>query len=210
MTDAAKLFCVGLTGGVGAGKSVLAATLKSFGARIVDADDIGRTLTSPGGMGVSPVGDALGKWALASDGGLQRSEIRRRVFADSALRKKLESVLHPLIRNEIRKALSDERERGNAPYAVLSAPLLLESQSLLKLCDRVVVVRCDLQTRITRAAKRDNTDEQSIRAIASAQMSDPERIARADEVVDNNGTESDLRTRAEHLHRRLAKLARGD
>lgn len=199
------MFCAGLTGGIGAGKTAAAEMFASRGVLVVDADEVGRDLTAPGGIGVAAAVAALGKWAAAEDGGLNRALIRRRVFADAELRRKLEAALHPLIRTESLRRLSAGE---NGIYGMLSAPLLLESGAMAELCDRVVVVDCDLELQVARAAKRDGADAAQIRAIAAAQMQRAERLARADDVLENNGSLAELEMQVAKLHRKYEGLAR--
>ena len=227
MSAALKMFCVGLTGGIGAGKSAVSALLAARGARVADADAVGRALTAPGGAGATAVRTALGDWTASADGGMNREAVRRKVFADPSLRKKLEAVLHPLIRAETIRILSEPTGRvgrsgrvgrvgraekngdgDGAGYGILSAPLLLESGALTDLCDRILVVDCDLDLRAARAAARDGTDASEIRLIASAQLSRGERLARADDIVENNGGMAELELRVSELHRKYEKLAR--
>ena len=178
------------------------------GARrlVVDADTVGRDLTAAGGAGVSAATAALGEWAAAADGGLNRQLIRGRVFSDPDLRRKLEAALHPLIRAESLRRLSAAEE--GAPYGMLSAPLLFESGVMAELCDRIAVVDCDLELQIARAASRDGVDAAEIRRIAAAQMPRRERLARADDVLENSGTLAELEKRVAELHRKYEGLAR--
>ena len=200
------MFCAGLTGGVGAGKSAAAEMFAARGVLVVDADTVGRDLTAAGGAGVSVATAALGEWAAAADGGLNRQLIRGRIFSDPDLRRKLEAALHPLIRAESLRCLS--AAAGSAPYGMLSAPLLLESGVMAELCDRIAVVDCDLELQIARAASRDGVDAEDIRRIAAAQMPRRERLARADDVLENSGTLAELEKRVAELHRKYEGLAR--
>ena len=199
------MFCAGLTGGVGAGKSAAAEMFAARGVLVVDADTVGRDLTAAGGAGVSAATAALGEWAAAADGGLNRQLIRGRVFSDPDLRRKLEAALHPLIRAESLRRLA---AAGSAPYGMLSAPLLLESGMMAELCDRIAVVDCDLELQIARAASRDGVDAAEIRRIAAAQMPRRERLARADDVLENSGSLAELEKRVAELHRKYEGLAR--
>ena len=205
------MFCVGLTGGIGAGKSAVSAMLRSRGALVADADAVGRALTAPGGAGVAAVRAALGGWTVAPDGGMNREAVRREVFADAAMRKRLEAALHPLIRAEtirrLDEGLSAKKGKGGA-YGVLSAPLLLESGVMTDLCDRILVVDCDLDLQIARAARRDGRDAAEIRTIAAAQLGRAERLARADDVLENNGGLAELELRVAALHRKYGRMAR--
>lgn len=202
------VFCVGLTGGIGAGKSAASALLAEHGARVIDADDLGRALTAPGGAGVGAARTALGAWAVAPDGGLNRPVVRARVFADPALRRKLEAALHPLIRAEAVRRLTAMAQRADFSYAVLSAPLLLETGGLTALCDRIAVVDCAEALQAERAARRDGTTPAEVRRIVAAQWPRERRLARADDVLDNNGDRTALAAQAAALHRRYEKLAR--
>ena len=199
------MFCAGLTGGVGAGKSAAAEMFAARGVLVVDADAVGRDLTAAGGAGVAAATAALGEWAAAADGGLNRQLVRERVFSDPDLRRKLEAALHPLIRAESLRRLA---AAGIAPYGILSAPLLFESGVMAALCDRIAVVDCDLELQIARAASRDGADAAAIRRIAAAQMPRRERLARADDVLENSGTLAELEMRVVELHRKYEGLAR--
>ena len=199
------MFCAGLTGGVGAGKSAAAEMFAARGVLVVDADTVGRDLTAAGGAGVAAAIAALGEWAAAADGGLNRQLVRERVFSDPDLRRKLEAALHPLIRAESLRRLA---AAGSAPYGMLSAPLLFESGVMAELCDRIAVVDCDLELQIARAASRDGADAAAIRRIAAAQMPRRERLARADDVLENSGTLAELEKRVAELHRKYEGLAR--
>ena len=199
------MFCAGLTGGVGAGKSAAAEMFAARGVLVVDADAVGRDLTAAGGAGVAAATAALGEWAAAADGGLNRQLVRERVFSDPDLRRKLEAALHPLIRAESLRRLA---AAGSAPYGMLSAPLLFESGVMAELCDRIAVVDCDLELQIARAASRDGADAAAIRRIAAAQMPRRERLARADDVLENSGTLAELEKRVVELHRKYEGLAR--
>ena len=199
------MFCAGLTGGVGAGKSAAAEMFAARGVLVVDADTVGRDLTAAGGAGVAAATAALGEWAAAADGGLNRQLVRERVFSDPDLRRKLEAALHPLIRAESLRRLA---AAGSAPYGMLSAPLLFESGVMAELCDRIAVVDCDLELQIARAASRDGADAAAIRRIAAAQMPRRERLARADDVLENSGTLAELEKRVAELHRKYEGLAR--
>lgn len=203
-----KMFCVGLTGGIGAGKNAAAEMLTARGAWVVDADVVGKDLTGSGGEGVAAARKALGAWAVTPDGALDRKAVRARVFADPTLRRALEAALHPLIRAETLRRLRSGAERADFSYGVISAPLLLESGALADLCDRILVVDCDVELQIERAARRDGANAEEIRRIAAAQMTRTARRARADDVLDNNGNWAELEARTADIHRKYEKLAR--
>ena len=204
------MFCAGLTGGVGSGKSEAARMFSALGARVVDADAVGRDLTVAGGAGVAAALGALGDWAADAEGGLNRELVRARVFADAGLRGRLEAALHPLIRKEAARRLRTGAEgaEGGEGYAMLCAPLLLESGTMAELCDRIAVVDCAVDLQVERAMRRDGSDAAGIRRIVAAQLGREERLARADDVLENDGDLEGLRRRVAALHAKYERLAR--
>ena len=201
------MFCAGLTGGVGSGKSEAARMFSALGARVVDADAVGRDLTVAGGAGVAAALGALGDWAADAEGGLNRELVRARVFADAGLRGRLEAALHPLIRKEAARRLRTGAEGGEG-YAMLCAPLLLESGTMAELCDRIAVVDCAVDLQVERAMRRDGSDAAGIRRIVAAQLGREERLARADDVLENDGDLEELRRGVAALHAKYERLAR--
>lgn len=197
-------FRVGLTGGVGSGKSTVADILADLGASIVDTDAIARTLTSPGGAAMAAISARFGTQAVTSDGALDRAAMRARVFADPAARQDLEAILHPLIRAESLR-LCDE---ATGTYVVLVVPLLAENLETYRLLmDRVAVVDCEPEQQVARTAMRPGVDEAQARAIVAAQASRAERLSIADDVIENLGDLASLRSRVEQLHELYATLA---
>lgn len=195
-------FVVGLTGGIGSGKSTVAELFVDRGAALVDTDAIAHELTGVGGGAIPMLREAFGPEILTPEGALDRPAMRRRVFADPSARALLEGILHPSIRRE-----SDERCRAaKAPYAILAVPLLIESASYRGRCDRVLVVDCPESLQIERVMARNGMREAEVRAIMAAQASREQRLAAADDVVLNEAGLSQLTHQVEALHRKYMLL----
>lgn len=197
-------FCVGLTGGIGSGKSSAARLFASFGAYVVDVDDISHALTRPGGGAIAEIRAAFGAEAIAADGSLNRAWMRERVFQDAAAKAKLESILHPRIGIEARAQVAS----AQAPYVVLVVPLLLELNAYRDLVQRIVVVDCAEAIQIERTMRRSAISESAVRAIMAAQLPRAQRLAQADDIVHNDGDEAQLRDQVHALHQRYLELAR--
>jgi dephospho-CoA kinase len=197
-------FCVGLTGGIGSGKSVASNMFAEAGAGVVDTDEISRALTAPGGAAIDPIKQRFGPQFVAADGGLDRTRMRAVVFDDMRARRRLESILHPLIRERARAAVGAARQ----PYVILVVPLLFETGAYSDLVQRVAVVDCDESMQVSRASARSRLSEDEVRAVIAAQLPRVERLKRADDVLDNNGSEQALRRQVEALHARYLELAR--
>jgi dephospho-CoA kinase len=197
---------IGLTGGIGSGKSAAAECFGRLGAAVVDTDAIAHELTAPGGAAMPALRRVFGDAVVAPDGRLDREAMRRLVFADPAMRRRLESVLHPLIRD-----LSAERCAGaltaGVPYVILMVPLLVESGDYRRRVARVVVVDCPDELRIARVGTRSGLAPDQVRAIMAAQASREVRLAAADDVIDNSGGLEALTAQVERLHRQYLSLA---
>jgi dephospho-CoA kinase len=198
------MFVVGLTGGVGSGKSTAADMFAELGAGIVDTDRISHELTAPGGAAIPALRDAFGADYIAANGALDRAKMRSLVFSDPAARKKLEAVLHPAIRAEAHARITG----SDRPYVIVVVPLLLETGGYRDLTDRVLVVDCAEEQQLRRTAQRSGVGEDAARAIMAAQLPRAERLARADDVLSNAGSIEDLRRDAARLHARYLDLAR--
>lgn len=191
------MYIVGLTGGIGSGKSTVADLFVARGAALVDTDAIAHELTAPGGAAMSALRARFGDVIVRSDGGLDRAAMRRRVFADAEAKAALEGILHPLIRAE-----SDRRcALAQAPYVILAVPLLVESGTYRARCDRVLVVDCAPETQVARVMARSGLSEAEVRAIIAAQATREARLAAADDVVDNGGHAEALVPQVDALHR---------
>jgi len=194
---------VGLTGGIGSGKSAAADRFAARGATVVDTDAIAHALTAAGGRAMPDIREAFGSSVIAADGSLDRAAMRALAFAEPQVRKRLEAILHPLIREE------SERHCREAPsiYVILAVPLLIESGSYRERCDRICVVDCPESLQIERVKARSGLDEAQIRAIMAAQATREQRRAAADDIVDNGGTLTELNAQIDALHDRYVRCA---
>jgi dephospho-CoA kinase len=193
---------IGLTGGIGSGKSTVADLFAERGARIVDADRLAHQLTAPGGAAMAAIRATFGAAVIAADGSLDRPAMRRLVFADAAERQRLEAILHPLIQT---RALA-EVAAATACYALLVMPLLAETGVLRSLMQRVLVVDCDPATQRQRVMRRSGLSAAEADAIIAAQASREARLALADDVIVNDGGIDELRAQVARLdadYRRL-------
>lgn len=197
-------FCIGLTGGIGSGKSSAARLFAALGAGVVDVDDISHAVTRPDGAAIDDIRREFGAEAIAADGSLNRSRMRELVFADASAKSRLEGILHPLIGRLAREAVA----RALEPYVLLVVPLLLERETYRDVIQRVAVVDCTEQTQIARTMKRSGITEAAVRAIMAAQLTRAERLDKADDVIDNDGDETQLKQQVAALHTRYLTLAR--
>ncbi len=197
------MLVVGLTGGIGSGKSLAAARFEELGVPVLDADRIGRELVAPGREALAAIVQAFGPQVLRPDGGLDRAGLRERIFRDPETRRRLEAILHPRIRREMERRLA----RLRTPYCVLVIPLLLEAGQR-DLVDRVLVVDAPVALQKERVRRRDGLDEATLEAILAAQWDRERRRAAADDLLPNEGTVEELHRRVDALHRRYLALAR--
>ena len=193
---------VGITGGIGSGKTALTDWLAQQRITIVDADLAARTVVAPGQPALAEIDAAFGNGYLLPDGQLDRAALRKVVFADADKRRTLEAITHPRIREELVRQLS----AANSPYAVLSSPLLLESGQS-DLVDVSVVVDVPEAMQIARTMERDGNDQALVEGIMAAQLGRETRKSRADIVIDNSGTLADLHEKAAILHQTLLARA---
>ncbi|MBZ0126427.1 MAG: dephospho-CoA kinase [Rhodocyclaceae bacterium] len=196
-------FLVGLTGGIGSGKSAASSLFDSLGAAVVDTDVIAHELTAPGGAAIESIRNAFGDEVIDARGALDRAAVRRKVFADASAKARLEAILHPMIRAE-----ADRRSAAaRAPYVVLVVPLLVESGGYRSRVRRVAVVDCPEEVQVARVMTRSGLSAEEARAIMAAQVSREQRLAVADDVIDNGGDLAALRPQVEALHRRYLEMA---
>ena len=198
---------VGLTGGIGSGKSTAADAFAALGVTVVDTDAIAHELSSTQGGAIPEIVAAFGADILRSDGALDRAAMRRLVFSDPVAKAKLEAILHQMIRRESEMRC---RNAGNAPYVVLVVPLLVENDSYRHFVDRVLVVDCDESSQIDRVVARSGLAEEEVRAIMAVQATRAERLAAANDVLVNDQGRETLRVRVADLHRRYLALVRGE
>ena len=196
-----KVYVVGLTGGVGSGKSTVAELFAKLGVTIADADQAARTVVQPGSPALQEIEQAFGPEVLLQDGTLDRAAMRKRIFANQQERKKLEAITHPKIKEEIQRQLA----AAKGSYAILVVPLLLETGQ--ELADRILVVDAPEELQIKRTIKRDNSSRQQAESILKAQASRSERLQQADDVIDNSQDPDQLPQQVEQLHRKYLKLA---
>jgi dephospho-CoA kinase len=199
-------FIVGLTGGIGSGKSAAAEIFAALGAAIVDTDVIAHELTGPQGAAMPELRAAFGADIVAADGSLDRPAMRKRVFADKAARERLESILHPLIRAESGRRCTAVLAAG-APYAVLVVPLLVESGDYRERVARIAVVDCAETAQLARVMARSRLSRAEAQDIMATQASRAQRRAAADDLIDNDGDMANLQRQVAELHRRYLALA---
>ena len=190
-----KPWVLGLTGGIGSGKSAVVEEFGRLGVHWVDADHAARWVVEPGRPALASIVERFGETVLAQDGSLNRAALRGLVFRDAAQRKWLEELLHPLIRQEIAEHLA----RATSPYAIMVSPLLVESGQYRQV-DRVLVVDVPEALQVERASRRDQSSEAQVRAILEAQASREERLRHADDVLINDRDRAWLRQEVERLH----------
>ena len=195
---------IGLTGGIGSGKSTVADLFAALGVDVIDADGIAHTLTGPGGAAIEPIRAALGDDCIDSHGALDRPRMRERIFSDPAAKATLEAILHPMIRAETEARVA----RATSPYVILMIPLLVETGAPHARCDRVLVVDCPEPVQIERVMARSALTREAVAAIMAAQASREERLRHADDVVDNGGPPENLKPQVAKLHARYVALAR--
>jgi dephospho-CoA kinase len=194
-SPASKPWILGLTGGIGSGKSAAAQCFVDLGVHLVDADNAARWVVEPGRPALAQIAEHFGPSVLQTDGTLNRSALRELIFKDPQQRVWLESLLHPLIREEIRQYLA----RAESAYAILVSPLLLETSQHL-MVQRVLVIDVPESVQIERTVLRDKTNEEQVRAILKAQASREERLSRADDVIVNDRDPAWLKSEVERLH----------
>ncbi|HEY7775656.1 MAG TPA: dephospho-CoA kinase [Kineobactrum sp.] len=196
-------FVIGVTGGIGSGKTAVTDRFAAHGITVVDADLAARVVVKPGRQALEAIAAHFGSAILQADGSLDRAALRGIVFADPTQRQWLEQLTHPLIGEEIRTQLAASR----SPYTLLSSPLLLESSSQRELASLVVVVDVPEELQLQRAMARDSNDEAQVRRIMAAQLPRQERLALADIVVDNSGSLEELDDIVAELHKEFLQRA---
>ena len=196
------MFVVGITGGIGSGKSAVTDHLETLRITVVDADKVARVVVEPGTSGLAAIAEHFGEDILLADGRLDRAALRKIVFDNPDERKVLEGITHPRIRDEISRQLSE----ANSPYVVLSSPLLLESGQNT-FADYVVVVDVPEEVQLTRTMARDDNSEALVKQIMAAQLDRKTRLLRADTSIMNDGSLEALYERVKKLHEDLLARA---
>ena len=200
------MFTVGLTGGIGSGKSAAAARFRHHGVNVVDADQAARIVVEPGRPALGAIEEHFGGAVIQADGSLDRAALRKLVFDNPAERRWLERLTHPLIREEIISSLAASPSTHPAPYAILESPLLIET-SQSELVQRICVVDIPEELQLQRASARDANSAEQIRKIMAAQLPRAERCAKADDILDNSGSLDSLNAQVDALHQKYIQLA---
>lgn len=195
-------FIVGLTGGIGSGKSAVSDLFEKKGISVVDADLVSRQVVEPGTPALAQIAEHFGPDILDQEGKLIRSKLRNIIFADAQEKSWLEHLLHPIMNKKIRQQLTDAQSQ----YAILSSPLLLETHQY-KLTDRILVVDASEELQMQRAMRRDNNNPDLIKAIMNSQISRQERCARANDIIQNHGEIEELHTQVEKYHQLYLELS---
>ncbi|MYM64700.1 dephospho-CoA kinase [Pseudomaricurvus sp. HS19] len=195
-------YVVGLTGGIGSGKTAVSDRFKALGITVVDADVASRVVVEPGRPALQLIAEHFGADILLADGQLNRAELRKRIFQDESERLWLEGLLHPLIRQEIMDGLNN----ASSPYALLVSPLLIESGQS-KFTKRVLVVDVPEELQLSRTVARDNNSAEQVKAIMSAQASREQRLQHADDVIVNDGSLEQLHQKVQEQHEKYLSLA---
>ena len=190
------VYAVGLTGGIGCGKSSAAKIFASLGAAVIDTDEIAHQLTSLGQPALKTIAASFGNEYLQSDGNLDRKQIRQLIFSDKTAKTKLENILHPLIKQQV----INELNKCTAPYVLVVVPLLLETENYNDLIQRVLVIDCTEDQQVTRTMARSHLSLQEVQAIMATQVLRNKRLALADDVITNTSNLESLRTQILQLH----------
>jgi len=199
-----KRFSVGLTGGIGSGKSLVADMLAMRGAAIVDTDRIAHQLTATGGIAIPAIRSAFGSDIITTDGAMDRPKMRTLAFTDAKTKKRLESILHPLIAAETERAA----EEAKGPYLVYVVPLLVESGKWKQRVARVLVVDCPEELQLARVIARSGLSDTEVRAIMATQVPRRTRLAAADDVIVNDAEIASLEQQVDRLHRFYLSMAK--
>jgi len=195
---------IGLTGGIGSGKSSAADLFAKLGVRIIDTDEISHALSKPPSPALNEITKCFGAEFLCSDGTLNRTLMREFVFSDPLARKKLERIFHPLILEQTIKEIDTPT---TSSYTIIVVPLLFESRSFLELTRYKVVVDCSEELQIARVITRSRLSRQEVIAIMATQTGRQERLRQADDIILNSGTFDQLKEQVAHLHQRYLQLA---
>lgn len=200
-----KPLIIGITGGIGCGKSSAADLFTKHGVPVIDTDEIAHQLTRPGGPAMAPIRETFGSDYLTPGGALDRAKMRQLAFSDFDAKNKLERILHPLIREEVARRLAT----CTAPYVLIAVPLLLETGGYRESIQRLLVVDCDEELQIDRAMRRSRLSREEVQAIMATQVSRETRLKQADDVLSNSGDLDSLARQVDALHGKYLALAGG-
>jgi dephospho-CoA kinase len=197
------MLVIGLTGGIGSGKTAVSDRFKAKGITVVDADVVSREVVEPGTPALAQIAAHFGSDVIQADGSLDRAALRKKVFQDETERKWLEKLLHPAIGESIFNQLA----AAKSPYALFVSPLLVETSQHL-MAERIIVVDVPVETQVMRTMARDNNDEAQVKAIIAAQASREQRLAKAHDVIVNDQGLAHLDAEVERLHQQYLQLAK--
>lgn len=195
---------VGLTGGIGSGKTTASRIFAELGAEVIDTDIIAHQLTAPGQPALAAINNEMGPGYLTADGMLDRAALRRRIFNEPAAKKALENILHPLIRHEVGLRIEVD---SNAPYRMVVVPLLFETGGYSDIIHRSLLIDCPEEMQITRATARSQLTTEEVKAIIASQISRADRMTFADDVILNDGTLENLTNLVTLIHKKYIRLA---
>lgn len=198
------MFIVGLTGGIGSGKTVASDRFEELGVKVVDADIASRVVVENGQPALHSIEGKFGSDVISDDGSLNRAKLREIIFKDNEAKSWLEALLHPLIA----KHISDEISRATSKYAVLVSPLLFET-SQFEMCNRTLLIDVSKEAQILRTAARDNVSKSQVEKIISSQMDRDQKIKKADDVIVNDGEINDLISKIDDIHQKYIEIADG-
>ena len=194
------MFIIGLTGGIGSGKSAAAKILKELGLKVIDLDQITHELMRPGELGYIEIKKEFGEKYIDTKGAIDRKLLREEIFSSFDLKKRIESILHPIIFEECNKQLNILKHEK---YIVLVIPLLFETKNYISLIDESLLIDCDLETQIERVIKRDNVSKALANRIIKNQMNRQEKQLLADKVILNDGNINHLKTQLDSYYKKL-------
>jgi dephospho-CoA kinase len=197
---------VGLTGGIGSGKSTVATLFEQLGARIIDTDELSRSLTRSGGAAIAAIREAFGAEYIDGSGALDRDKMRALIFSHPAEKQKLETILHPLIRQASRQLAEVPTA---APYTLVVVPLLFETRGYQGWLHRTLAVDCPEETQIIRTMQRSGLNREGVQAIIAQQISRTERLVLADDIINNETDLSALSTQVALLNKKYLTIAAG-
>ncbi|USD64857.1 dephospho-CoA kinase [Vibrio sp. SCSIO 43136] len=200
----AKPFIVGLTGGIASGKTTVANLFaERYGIDLIDADIVAREVVEPGSEGLKQIAAHFGPDVIQTDGNLDRAKLRECIFSDPEQKTWLNALLHPMIRQRMQEQMA----QVSSPYGLLVVPLLIEND-LTSMTDRVLVVDVDRKLQLQRTMQRDNVSAEQVKAILASQCSREQRLAKADDVITNQGSSEQLVTQIEKLHQNYLEYCR--
>ena len=194
---------IGLTGGIGCGKTCATIYFAKLGVDIIDTDEIARELTQPGGGAVESIRNTFGDTLIATGGALDRTKMRELVFSDSVAKQKLESILHPLICAKVVQRI----KLSKSSYTIVAIPLLFETTDYHEIIHRTLVIDCDEQKQVARTMARSKLNEQAVRAIMASQFSRQQRLQKADDIIINNDDLDCLHEQIVRLHQKYMKIS---